>query len=92
MDGTQVIIMGAALAFNVLVIKHKLEKKRTGDAILDGAILIVLSLGLSQSLGGMQITTVASAIISVSLWFFPPKQLFSKKDIEKLKPKKKFKL
>jgi hypothetical protein len=96
MDGTQILIIGTALAFNVLVIKYKLEKHRISDAILDGSVLIALSLFLGSTLGGMQIATVASAIVSIYLWFYPPKMMLSSKQTNKIKkhikPKNKIKL
>jgi len=88
MSGIQILIVGLAVAFNVLIIKYKLEKSRYFDAGLDAATLVLLSLLFAGSLGGLQIATVASAIVSIYLWYNPPKQIFK----ISVDPKKKFKL
>ena len=67
------LVMGIAAAFNILIIKWKLENSRIGDASLDAAILILLSLVFGGTLGGMVIATVSSAIVSMYLLVFPPK-------------------
>lgn len=67
------LIMGIAAAFNVIVIKWKLENSRVGDATLDGGILILLAWVFGGTLGGMVIATVSSAIVSIYLLAFPPK-------------------
>ena len=88
MDIFQVLIIGGAVAFNVLIIKHKLEKFRYADAALDTAVLFVLAILFAGSLGGLQVATVASAIVSIYLWYNPPRQFFKLK----INPKNKFKL
>jgi len=67
------IIIGVAVAFNFLVIKYKFEKKRYADAILDVSLLAIVSFLFAGSFGGLVVATVASAIISILLYFFPPK-------------------
>ena len=66
-------IIGIAVAFNFLVIKYKLEKKRFADAALDIILLTVVSFLFAGSFGGLVVATVASAIISIVLFIFPPK-------------------
>ena len=66
-------IIGIAVAFNFLVIKVKFERKRYADAILDVFLLTVISFLFAGSFGGLVVATVASAIISVYLYLFPPK-------------------
>ena len=66
-------IIGFAVAFNCLVIKHKLEKQRWADGLLDAALLVVLSVLFMGSFGGLVVATIASALISVYLYIFPPK-------------------
>ena len=66
-------IIAIAVAFNFLVIKYKFEKKRYADGILDVSLLTIISFLFAGSFGGLVVATVASAIISVFLFFFPPK-------------------
>ena len=66
-------IIGIATAFNCLVIKYKFEKQRWADGTLDATLLVVLSLLFMGSFGGLVVATIASAIISVYLYFVPPK-------------------
>lgn len=87
----EILIIGGAVSFNVLTIKHKFEKKRFADAILDFIILLALSILFKGSLGGLQVATVASAIVSIYLWYNPPKLPFKAKNF-KVKPEDKIKL
>jgi polyhydroxyalkanoate synthesis regulator protein len=65
--------MGIAAAFNVLIIKWKIENNRIGNAFLDGTLLFLLVSFFGDTLGGMVIATISSAIVSVYLLAFPPK-------------------
>ena len=67
------LIIGLAVAFNFLVIKFKLEKGRYADGGLDFLLLVVLSFLFMGSYAGLVVSTVASAAISIVLYFFPPK-------------------
>ena len=68
------IIAGAiATAFSFIVIKAKLERKRWYDAILDLFALIILGVIFAGTVSGMAIAMIASTIVSIYLWFFPPK-------------------
>jgi len=67
------IIIGIAVAFNFLVIKVKFERKRYADGILDLALLTTISFLFAGSFGGLVVATVASALISIFLFVFPPK-------------------
>jgi len=71
----EAIIIAIAAAFNMLVIKWKVEHKRYEDAALDAGILIVLSSIFASTLGGMIIATISSFIASMYLLFSPPKFL-----------------
>ena len=79
MDMIQILVIGTAVSFNVLILKLKFEKARYFDAALDITTLVLLSLLFAGSLGGLQIATVASAIVSIVLWFNPPKNSFKPK-------------
>ncbi len=68
------IIAGAiVIAFSFIVIKAKLEHYRWYDAILDLFALIVLGVIFAGTVSGMVIAMIASTIVSIYLWFFPPK-------------------
>ena len=71
--GLAYLIIGIATAFNILVIKWKLEKGRIADGIFDACCLILLAGVMGGSLGGLIIGTIASACISISLFISPPK-------------------
>lgn len=71
----EALLIGIAAAFNFLIIKWKIEKQRYSDALLDAIILATLSLIFSGTLGGMVIATIGSAVVSISLFFSPPKLL-----------------
>ena len=67
------LIMGLAAAFNIIIIKWKIENSRYADAALDGFILIIFTIVFGGTLGGMVIATVGAAIVSMYLLVFPPK-------------------
>lgn len=67
------IFIGIAVAFNFMVIYFKLQRHRYADAILDVSLLAIISFLFAGSFGGLVVATVASAIISCVLFFFPPK-------------------
>ena len=67
------LVIGIAVAFNCLVIKYKFEKQRWADGTLDLFLLVVLSFIFMGSFGGLVVSTIASALISVYLYIFPPK-------------------
>lgn len=67
-----ILLMGIALAFNILIIKFKLEDDRFADAGTDGGILLVLGYVFGGSIEGLAIATVGSAFISVFLMISPP--------------------
>lgn len=67
------LLMGIALAANLISVKFKLDRKRYADAFVDGAVLVTLSILFSGTISGLIIATYASAIISIYLWFSPPR-------------------
>ena len=66
-------VIGLSIAFNCLVIKYKFEKGRWADGTLDFFLLVVLSFLFMGSYAGLVVSTIASAIISIYLFVFPPK-------------------
>ena len=67
------IFVAIAVAFNLMVIKWKYEKARYADATLDAVCLFIVTTVFSGTYGSLVVGTIASAIISVYLYIFPPK-------------------
>jgi len=64
--------LAIALAFNLLVIYYKFTHDRFADAALDTSALILLAIVFGGSSQNLAVATIASAIISVYLYYFPP--------------------
>jgi len=73
MGGVETILIGVAVAANVLILKWKLEKHRYEDAFLDGVILFGLAWVFQATYGGLVVATIASFIISLYFVASPPK-------------------
>lgn len=69
---TMFIVMGLALAGNIAVIKYKLENERYADAGLDATILFLLAWVFGESINGLIIANIASAVFSIYLLWSPP--------------------
>jgi hypothetical protein len=67
------VIIAIAVFFNFAVIKYKIEKKRYADVTLDVTVLTILSFLFAGSFGGLVVATIASALMSIYLYFWPPK-------------------
>ena len=78
------LIIGLATAFNILVIKIKLERLRYEDAAFDALLLIALSMVFGGTYAGMVVATISSAIISVYFMASPPK-FFNKLSLDRLR-------
>ena len=72
------IIIGIAVVFNIIVLRFKIAHERYADAFLDAAILVTLTVVFGGTYGGMVVSTVASALISIYLYMFPPRISFPK--------------
>ena len=68
-------VIGIATAFNFIVILFKFKRHRYEDACFDLAIFIVISYMFAGTISGMSVGMVASAVVSIWLWFDPPKFL-----------------
>ena len=68
----EILIMGAMLSFNILIIYYKVTHDRIPDGLLDASLLILLGFVFGGSTASLQIATVASAVISLYLLAFPP--------------------
>lgn len=82
MDAVLFLTIGVAVAFNFMVIKLKFERKRYADGTLDVVLLTIISFLFAGSFGGLVVATVASAIISILLFIWPPK--LPKIDLDKI--------
>lgn len=67
------ILIGVVSAFNLIVIKMKLERKRYEDGFFDLALMMVLAYMFSGSYGGTVVAMVASFAISLYLFISPPR-------------------
>ena len=74
MDITTISIIGVAVAFNVIIILWKFNHNRIFDGLLDSTLLILVAMLFKGTVSGLIIGTIASAIISLYLLAFPPKQ------------------
>jgi hypothetical protein len=77
------IVIGLVSAFNLLIIKVKLEKKRFADAFFDLALMCVLAFLFAGTYGGMVVAMVGSLAVSLYLLASPPK--FTSVGLDKLK-------
>lgn len=67
------IIIGIVTAANFLILKIKAEQNRWADLAFDITVLSILSFLFSGTLGGLTIAMVSSFVVSVYLYFYPPK-------------------
>lgn len=67
------VLIGIVSAFNLIIIKVKLEKKRYEDAVFDLSLMTLLAFLFSGSYGGMVVAMVASLAVSIYLLVSPPK-------------------
>ena len=68
-------VIGIATAFNFIVILFNFKRHRYEDACFDLAVFIAISYMFAGTISGMSVGMVASAIVSIWLWFDPPKFL-----------------
>ena len=76
-------ILGAIVAFNIIIIIWKMRHHRWIDGILDGSALVAVALVFTGGIASLIVGTIGSFIVSLYLLAFPPK--FEKKQ-EKKKP------
>lgn len=79
------LIIGLAAAFNIIVIKVKLERQRYIDSALDALFLVTVTMVFSGSYGALVTGTIASAIFSLYLLVSPPKFTASSPALDKFK-------
>ena len=66
------ILIGLAVAANIIFILFKYERKRYSDATLDFVLLIAVTIIFSGSYGALVVGTIASLVISIYLYANPP--------------------
>jgi hypothetical protein len=66
------LLIGLAVAANIIFILFKYERKRYPDATLDFFLLIVVTIIFSGSYGALVVGTIASLVISIYLYANPP--------------------
>lgn len=67
------ILVGVAVFFNIAFVIWKFEKARYADAILDTTLLVLVAILFSGSYAALVAGTIASALVSLYLFFSPPK-------------------
>lgn len=69
----ELFIVGIVSAVNLIVLKLKFDAKRYLDAMLDLTLYILLVRFSGDTLGGLVIATTGSLLVSIFLYFSPPK-------------------
>jgi hypothetical protein len=67
------LIIGIAVALNIIVIKMKFDRKRIEDGIFDSLLLATITVVFGGSFAGLVVGTIASFFISLYLLASPPK-------------------
>ena len=86
------LIIGIAVAANIIIIKMKFDRKRYEDGIFDSLLLGLITIIFGGSYAGLVVGTIASCFISLYLFASPPtffsgKDGFFKKFIQRAKRK-----
>lgn len=71
----EALVIGIATAFNFIVILFKFKRNRWEDACFDLSIFVAISWMFAGTISGMSVGMVASAVVSIWLWFDPPEFL-----------------
>jgi len=69
----EIIIIALASVFNLIVLRFKLSRGRFVEASTDLFALILLTALFTGTDGGTSKAMVASAVISIYLYFYPPR-------------------
>ena len=65
------LIIGVAVAINILVVIWKLQSGRAFNGIIDGVLLVLVAVTFSNSLGALIIGTIGSLLVSLYLTVKP---------------------
>lgn len=66
------LIIGIVVAANIVFVFFKFDKKRTLEAFVDLALLIIVTIVFSGSYGALVVGTIASLLVSIYLYARPP--------------------
>ena len=66
------LIIGIAVAANIIIIKMKFDRKRIEDGIFDSLLLATITIVFGGSYAGLVVGTIASFFISLYLLASPP--------------------
>jgi len=69
----ELLIIAVAVFLNIAFIKWKFDKQRYADVSVDLVLLIGVMWLFSGSFGALVVGTIASALVSIFLYFSPPK-------------------
>lgn len=69
----ELVLVGLAVAANIIIILWKFNNKRVKNAVLDTALLIAVGLTFAGSYSGLVVGTIGSFIVSLYLLLIPPK-------------------
>ena len=67
------LIIGMAVAANIIIIKMKFDRKRYEDGTFDALLLALITIIFGGSYAGLVVGTIASCFISLYLFSSPPK-------------------
>jgi len=67
------LIVAIALFFNIAVVYWKLTNDRIPDGLIDAALLSLVAMFFSSSTDALFVGTMASAMLSIFLYFNPLK-------------------
>ena len=73
MDATFIVIAGIAVFANFAFLKVKFDNSRFADLGMDLFIITLLSFLFAGTMGGLAIAMIGGFLISIYLWFSPPK-------------------
>ena len=69
----ELLLIGIFTFFSFMVLKLKFEAKRYGDFTLDLVFLVTASMLFHGTITGLTIAMIATTMMSIYLYFFPPK-------------------
>ena len=67
----ELIIIGLAVAFNFIIVLYKFQAGQYLNAIVEGGILIIVTIFFSMSTAALTIGTIGSLVVSLYLIKFP---------------------
>ena len=66
------LVIGIIVAANIIFILYKFKQGRLSDAVLDSALLFLVTVVFMGSYAGLVVGTVASLLVSIYLYANPP--------------------